>query len=99
MPHPPGVVFGLAASSSMLRTILAFLALACPLLAQQTVAQISFTLVPDYPPGMNVGEVPGAAANSQGHVFVFTRSNSATGPAFGAAAPRAPDAAQRPGCT
>ena len=35
---------------------------------------------------MNFGEVPGVAVNSKGHVFVFTRSNSATGPAFGAAA-------------
>ena len=35
---------------------------------------------------MNFGEVPGVAVNSRGHVFVFSRSNSATGPAFGAAA-------------
>ena len=35
---------------------------------------------------MNFGEVPGVAVNSKGHVFVFTRSNSATGPAYGAAA-------------
>ena len=38
------------------------------------------------PDGMNFGEVPGVAVNSRGHVFVFSRSNSATGPAFGAAA-------------
>ena len=37
---------------------------------------------------MNFGEVPGVAVNSKGHVFVFTRSNSATGPAY------APTAAQ-----
>jgi hypothetical protein len=35
---------------------------------------------------MNFGEVPGVAVNSNGHVFVFSRSNSANGPAFGAAA-------------
>jgi streptogramin lyase len=35
---------------------------------------------------MNFGEVPGVAVNSKGHVFVFTRSNSAGGPAYGAAA-------------
>ncbi len=35
---------------------------------------------------MNFGEAPGLALNSQGHVFVFTHSNSATGPAYGAAA-------------
>jgi len=59
------------------------------LLAQQNVPEIPFDSVPDYPklpPGMNFGEVPGVAVNSKGHVFVFTRSNSATGPAYGAAA-------------
>ena len=35
---------------------------------------------------MNFGEVPGVAVNSKGHVFVFTRSNSAGGPAYGPAA-------------
>src|SRR6266705_6127361 len=57
--------------------------------AQQTVPEIQFDSVPDYPtlpPGMNFGEVSGVAVNSKGHVFVFTRSNSANGPAYGAAA-------------
>ena len=56
--------------------------------AQQRAPEISFTSVPDYPnlpAGMNFGEVPGVAVNSS-HVFVFSRSNSANGPAFGAAA-------------
>ena len=35
---------------------------------------------------MNFGEVPGVAVNSKGHVFVFTRSNSANGPAYAPAA-------------
>jgi len=35
---------------------------------------------------MNLGEASGVAVNSSGHVFVFSRSNSANGPAFGAAA-------------
>src|SRR5262245_42633253 len=63
--------------------------LALPALAQQRVPELKFTSVPDYPTlpdGMNFGEVPGVAVNSRGHVFVFSRSNSATGPAFGAAA-------------
>src|SRR5438876_9927400 len=50
---------------------------------------MSFDSVPDFlklPPGMNFGEVPGVAVNSQGHVFVFTRSNSAGGPAYAPAA-------------
>src|SRR4030081_74613 len=65
-----------------------------PLLAplsfgQQSVPEISFDSVPEFlklPPGMNFGEVPGVAVNSKGHVFVFTRSNSAQGPAYAPAA-------------
>jgi sugar lactone lactonase YvrE len=60
-----------------------------PAYAQQNVPQIQFDSVPDYPTlpaGMNFGEVSGVAVNSKGHVFVFTRSNSANGPAYGAAA-------------
>jgi DNA-binding beta-propeller fold protein YncE len=63
--------------------------LASPLLAQQSAPEIPFSSVPDFfklPPGMNFGEVPGVAVNSKGHVFVFTRSNSANGPAYGPAA-------------
>lgn len=57
--------------------------------AQQAVPIISFDSVPDFPqlpPGLNLGEVPGVAVNSKSHLFVFTRSNSAGGPAYGAAA-------------
>lgn len=59
--------------------------------AQQNVPEIAFDSVADYPKlpaGMNLGEVAGVAVNSKGHVFVFTRSNSAGGPAY------APTAAQ-----
>jgi len=59
--------------------------------AQQSVPEIAFDSMPDFlklPPGMNFGEVSGVAVNSKGHVFVFTRSNSAGGPAY------APSAAQ-----
>jgi hypothetical protein len=61
-----------------------------PAFAQST-PEIAFDSVPDFPklpPGVNFGEVPGVAVNSRGHVFVFTRSNSASGPAY------APTAAQ-----
>ena len=54
--------------------------------AQESVPQIAFESVKDFPKlpdGMNFGEVPGVAVNSKGHVFVFTRSNSASGPAYG----------------
>src|SRR6266480_6868796 len=63
--------------------------LAAPAFAQQSVPQIAFDSVPDYPnlpKGMNFGEVPGVAVNSKGSVFVFTRSNSAGGPAYAPAA-------------
>src|SRR6202050_4737634 len=63
--------------------------LAAPLFAQQNVPELAFDSVPDFfklPPGMNFGEVPGVAVNSKGHVFVFTRSNSANGPAYAPAA-------------
>src|SRR5262245_57909823 len=61
-----------------------------PALAQQRSArEIPFDSVADFfklPDSMNFGEVPGVAVNSKGHVFVFTRSNSANGPAYGATA-------------
>jgi streptogramin lyase len=68
-----------------------FALLAVPSFAQQSVPEIPFDSVPDFlklPPGVNFGEVAGVAVNSKGHVFVFTRSNSAYGPAY------APTAAQ-----
>jgi len=54
--------------------------------AQLTAPDIPFDSVPDFfklPEGMNFGEVPGVAVDSKGRVYVFTRSNSAYGPAFG----------------
>src|SRR5277367_4895507 len=69
--------------------IVAFFAIATAVFAQQDVPMIHFASVPNYPnlpAGMNFGEVPGVAVNSKGHVFVFTRSNSAAGPAYGPAA-------------
>jgi DNA-binding beta-propeller fold protein YncE len=59
--------------------------------SSQNVPEIPFDSVPDFlklPDGSNFGEVPGVAVNSKRHVFVFTRSNSASGPAY------APTAAQ-----
>src|SRR5437762_9517493 len=73
----------------MKRYLLTLFMLTGRVLAQKSVPTISFTSVPNYPnlpDGMNFGEVAGVAVNSTGHVFVFSRSNSATGPAFGAAA-------------
>lgn len=61
------------------------------LFAQSSVPELAFDSTPNFfklPDGMNFGEVSGVAVNSQAHVFVFTRSNSAQGPAY------APSAAQ-----
>jgi len=69
--------------------LLLFALLASPLFAQQNAPDIPFDSIPDFfklPPGMNFGEVPGVAVNSKGHIFVFTRSNSAGGPAYAPAA-------------
>src|SRR5262245_64673278 len=76
-----------------MKTILFSLGLfaAAPALEQQSVPDIPFDSTADFlklPGGMNFGEVSGVAVNSKGHVFVFTRSNSARGPAY------APTAAQ-----
>jgi hypothetical protein len=57
--------------------------------AQQGVPEIPFDSVPNFfklPADLNFGEDAGVAVNSRGHVFVFTRSNSATGSAYGGAA-------------
>jgi sugar lactone lactonase YvrE len=75
----------------MKRCLFAFTAflLAAPSYAQQNAPEMSFDSVPDFfklPDGMNFGEVPGVAVNSKGHIFVFTRSNSTSGPAYGATA-------------
>lgn len=60
-----------------------------PLPAQQTAPALSFESVPDFltlPNDLHFGEVSGVAVNSQGHVFVFSRGNSATGSAYAPAA-------------
>jgi NHL repeat len=57
--------------------------------AQQAVPDIPFDSVPNFlklPPDMNLGEASGVAVNSKGDVAVFTRSNSASGPAYAATA-------------
>lgn len=69
----------------------AFVLLAAPLCvgAQNPVPELAFESAPDFlklPAGLNFGEVSGVAVNSRGHVFVFTRSNSANGPAYAPAA-------------
>lgn len=75
----------------MKKYLAAALLISTSALAQATAPALQFDSVPNYPnlpKGFNFGEVPGVAVNSKGHVFVFTRSNSAGGPAY------APTAAQ-----
>ena len=63
--------------------------LAAPYAAQEKVPELAFDSVPDFfklPNGMNFGEVPGVAVDSKGNIYVFTRSNTATGPAYAPAA-------------
>ena len=66
-----------------------FLSMTGPVMAQQArVPEISYRSVPGFlklPSDLYLGEVAGVAANSKGHIFVFSRGN-ATGPAYGAAA-------------
>src|ERR1051325_5150050 len=57
--------------------------------AQQTVPEIPFDGDVNFfklPPDMHFGEASGVAVNSKGQIAVYTRSNSAGGPAYGATA-------------
>jgi sugar lactone lactonase YvrE len=63
--------------------------MAAPFAAQEKVPELAFDSVSDFfklPNGMNFGEVPGVAVDSRGNIYVFTRSNTATGPAYAPAA-------------
>ena len=53
---------------------------------QTSALEIPFDSVPNFlrlPAGMNFGEVSGVAVDSVGRVYVFSRSGSASGPAYG----------------
>ena len=66
----------------MKRTIAtAFVLLATTTFAQQSVPEIPFDSAPNFlklPDKMYLGEVPGVATNSKGHVFVYTRTGTMT---------------------
>ena len=58
---------------------------AMPAVAQQSVPEIPYDLVPNFlklPHDLYIGEPAGVAVNSKGHVFVFSRGGSSMGPAF-----------------
>src|SRR5262249_7719103 len=55
----------------------------------EDVPQIAYESVPNVlkmPPDMHIGEAAGVAVNSKGHIFVYSRNGSGTGPAYGNAA-------------
>jgi sugar lactone lactonase YvrE len=57
--------------------------------AQQAVPEIPFDGDVNFlkpPPDIHFGEVSGVAVNSKGNIFIYTRSNSAGGPAYAATA-------------
>src|SRR3954471_19306479 len=72
--------------------VAALVALASPALAQelgkagQPAPSIPYESVPNFlklPPDLHLGEAAGVAVNSKGHVFVFARGGSSSGPAYG----------------
>ena len=63
--------------------------IAAPTWAEDNVPQIPFDSVPNIiklPADMHLGEATGVAVNSKGNIFVYSRSGSSTGPAYGNAA-------------
>ena len=65
-----------------LATALAALIVAVSSAEAQYAPQIPVESVPDFfrlPTGVNFGEVPAVAVNSQGHIFVYSRSNPSGG--------------------
>src|SRR5260370_32643584 len=64
-----------------------FFLVTAPLSAQQP-PEIPYHSVPNFlklPPDLYLGEAPGVAVNSKGHIFVLSRGNT-TGPAYAASA-------------
>jgi hypothetical protein len=60
-----------------------------PAFAQQAPPEIPYDSVPNFlmlPSDMHLGEATGVAVNSHGHIFVYSRSGSSAGPAYGATA-------------
>lgn len=71
----------------MKRWLIGLFALLSPAaLAQDAVPNIPYESVPNLlkmPDDMHLGEVAGVAVNSKGHIFVYSRGGSSSGPAFG----------------
>ena len=66
-----------------------FLLLATTAFAQQAVPEIPFDANINFfklPTDLNLGEASGVAVNSKGDIAIYSRSNSANGPAYGATA-------------
>src|SRR6266446_5293573 len=71
----------------MKHCLIGLLALLSPAaFAQDAVPTIPFESVPNLlklPADMHLGEVAGVAVNSKGHIFVYSRGGSSSGPAYG----------------
>src|SRR3954468_24754471 len=74
---------------SMKVYVFVLLLFTAPAFGQTNVPALAFDSVADFfklPVGLNFGEVPGVAVDSRGNIYVFTRSNTANGPAYAPAA-------------
>ena len=66
--------------------VAALLSLIGPAAFAQDAPAIPYESVPNLlklPDDMHLGEASGVAVNSKGHIFVYTRGGSSSGPAFG----------------
>jgi hypothetical protein len=69
--------------------VAAFLLMGTSAFAQQAVPEIPFDGDVNFlkpPADIHFGEVSGVAVNSKGHIFIYNRTNSASGPAYAATA-------------
>jgi hypothetical protein len=68
------------------RLVALMLLMSAPALAQSTPPEIAYDSVANVlklPPDMHLGEIPGVAVNSKGHILVYSRGGSSRGPAYG----------------
>src|SRR6266850_1147375 len=76
-PHPGRTVV-------MKHWLVGLFVLVCPSAFAQQPPEIPFDSVDllKLPPDMHLGEAAGVAVNSKGHIYVYSRGGSSTGPAF-----------------
>src|SRR5437660_2808855 len=70
----------------MQRLLVGLFLLLSPAAFAQSPPEIAYDSVANLlklPPDLHLGEVPGVAVNSKGHIFVYARGGSSRGPAYG----------------